>query len=916
MVRLFSLCLFFMLVNNYVSHAQLDLSSKIDSIETLKDNKQKVKYYTILLQTQDTTKRSNTILKLYDKLSRAYSEQEDYESAVIFFKKLVQKEENKPDINLAILNTYRHRLADSYLNLGNYKDYVNTLDKIIKDNGDDKGTYDAFQKLAYVEIDNGDYDKALEYLNQGLSNKALCKTLENEIKLKLIIIMVYAEKYDSTFETITNNKDLHIARAHSERIENKFTSTSLRESALYDFYNNLAVIYHAYGESKKALVLYKKAKNFHFKHNNTYYAFKALMNIGIIYAEQKKIDEAKACFNTIIKQSNSPELKADVYDNMGYYLDTNNVEEKLPYFKKAINTSLNVPVAINENFKLPNLETIETSGNKQDILIYLIDLAQHEVKAYKQNSSSGYLKSALQTLTLIDKLVSLIRYETTSEQSKLFWIEKGVDSYMLAAEVSYLLNDTDKLFYFMEKNKALLLQESITTLQTRLESNIPNTILEREYALHYKRLDAYKNYQDNINNSKTQDNFVLQDKNYTVFMDSLQQHYPNYTKIKKQVDIADFKTVSANTNTCFIEYILNDTDGYGLLYCDNEVSIFKIKEVPTLQSQLITLKSYFTSPVLNANEKEDLQRKGQKVFSTLFPFPDAMNKLSGKHFTIIPDYTLETFPFEALSVSTEIPLKDSYFINNTEISYLQSFSAFKQIQQKQNTPEEKLLAIAPHTFTDQSLPELTGTKAIIDALTNYESSTILYETDATHVNFLKYRNNYEIIHLSTHAGTDTTQTPWIAFKDYNMSLNELYGLENQAELVVLDACETNTGALAIGEGTISLSRGFFFNGAQSVMASLWNVNEKSGNTVINQFYRELKNGVTKSKALQNSKTQYLENHEFSEALPYYWAAFTLTGSTKTIALSAKPPYILIFGSIGIVGLLAVALLWFRKRRIT
>ncbi len=907
------------ILNTYLLNAQVssNLLKTIDSIESLDTAKERIIKYESFLKQYDTTKHKKHIEILYGKVAVDYSQVKEYNKTIIYIKKALAIRESAKVKNLELINKERYRLALTYSKQDSLELEEDILNQIIKSDGDGLYTFKSYTKLSRIESNKGDFHKALEYLNSALANTNLCKKLDYEIKIKLLIITIYARKYQNIFHYKRNESDLNIVLNLQKDVEKKIKSSNIDEINIYAMYNNLAIIFYEFKKYNIALNLYSKSKAYYSKNNFKERELKTLMNIGNIYYKQKKIKKAANCFHKVIKETNDLRQKADAYDNMGYYLNSKVVKDKIPYFQKAINTSLNIPITINDAFNLPKLKTIEDSGNIQDILIYLIDLAQHQVKAYKQDNQKLYLKKALQTLSLVDKLVSLIRYETTSEQSKLFWIEKGVDSYMLAVEVSYLLNDTESAFYFMEKNKALLLQEKINTLQTRLSSNIPDAVLEQEYNLHYKRLEAYKNYQEDINNTKAQENFVLQDRNYNVFMDSLQQHFPNYTKIKKQVDIVDLKTATANTNTCFVEYILNDTDGYGLLYCDNEVSMFKIEDVPTLQNQLITLKSYFTNPVLDTTEKQDLQHTGQEVFNTLFPFPNAANKLSGKHLTIIPDYTLETFPFEALSVSSSTPLKDSYFLNNTEISYLQSFSAFKQIQQKQNAPEKKLLAIAPHTFADQSLPELTGTKAIIDSLSNYTSSTLLYETEATHANFLKYRNNYEVIHLSTHAGTDnSTKAPWIAFKDYNMTLNELYGLENQAELVVLDACETNTGKLAIGEGTISLSRGFFFNGAQSVMASLWNVNEKAGNTVISEFYKELQRGATKSKALQNSKIKYLKNHEFSEALPYYWAAFTLTGSTKTIELTTKLNYTLILGIVGLSTLLIVSFFWFRKRRIT
>lgn len=43
------------------------------------------------------------------------------------------------------------------------------------------------------------------------------------------------------------------------------------------------------------------------------------------------------------------------------------------------------------------------------------------------------------------------------------------------------------------------------------------------------------------------------------------------------------------------------------------------------------------------------------------------------------------------------------------------------------------------------------------------------------------------------------------------------------------------------------------------------------------FYKNLKNGDTKSLALTKAKRSYLKTHSLSEASPYYWASFILIG---------------------------------------
>ena len=189
----------------------------------------------------------------------------------------------------------------------------------------------------------------------------------------------------------------------------------------------------------------------------------------------------------------------------------------------------------------------------------------------------------------------------------------------------------------------------------------------------------------------------------------------------------------------------------------------------------------------------------------------------------------------------------------------------------------------------------------------------MQKTQAIKENFLKHKNDFEIIHLNTHGGLDSiSQTPWLAFYDSEITLYELYGLENQAELVVLDACKTDDGVHLSGEGIINLSRGFFFNGAQSVLASQWKVNEKAGNKILQTFYQELADGKSKSKALQLAKINYLQNHDQERTVPYYWATFKLTGSTDAVVqkswLNAKTLLIGIF----VLGCFCVCF-YFRKK---
>ena len=141
--------------------------------------------------------------------------------------------------------------------------------------------------------------------------------------------------------------------------------------------------------------------------------------------------------------------------------------------------------------------------------------------------------------------------------------------------------------------------------------------------------------------------------------------------------------------------------------------------------------------------------------------------------------------------------------------------------------------------------------------------------------------------------------------DYSL---KLYTYRNNADLVTLSACNTSLGEVAKGEGVLSLARGFFYSGSKSVVASLWEVNDKSTSEIMTSFYTNLKDGQTKSEAMNNAKRTYLSNHSLSEQSPYYWSSFILIGDAGAIDLSSNL-YLYLTTAIAIL----LVMLFFRKR---
>jgi CHAT domain-containing protein len=72
-------------------------------------------------------------------------------------------------------------------------------------------------------------------------------------------------------------------------------------------------------------------------------------------------------------------------------------------------------------------------------------------------------------------------------------------------------------------------------------------------------------------------------------------------------------------------------------------------------------------------------------------------------------------------------------------------------------------------------------------------------------------------------------------------------------------------------------------GVRSTLASLWSVEDESTSQLITEFYRQLKSGVGKAKALQIAQVKLIKakadpeiNDQYDH--PGFWASFILIGN--------------------------------------
>ena len=764
-----------------------------------------------------------------------------------------------------------------YLRLGRYEkareNFLAAL-KLYKQEGDPKGEAEVLYEVGLTFEKVGLFDQAAERYHQALS---IAKELDDSMLLAtgdlyLANVAWFQGNYQTAFQLLIQaDKKAEAADDPQLRIMVK---------------NTRGLIYWTLNDTDKGLLHLHDAVTLSQSSNIQTELASSLNNLGLIYRQRG--DHATALDYFQRAKTLDESLKSQWglgydYRNIGIsLLALERLEEAEVHFLKAEQISADIHNVINWVKALLELGNVNMALVRPDRALGYYDRAhelsqQYGIKEVEWRAAAGK--------------ATLLR-EQGKLSDALTWFTKGVE----VVEGMRAALKIDELRNSFQNNKLDLYRDIITLLITMNRTDDAFNFLERSRSRSF--IDLLGNQKLTFKNKGDQETWTRIDTLAST-LDSLKTELGSYEEPP-----ADLQKRFRNTKTLYDEAILEVKQQNPGLSSFVSVDPLNLKGVQQLLSPKVGLLTYFltndqlylwlvtkertlfqTVPV----KEEELTRlvtRYRQLVQHLEPVEDELQKLYAsliqpvepaiknlEYLGIIPDGPLHFLSFAALKHGP------AYLVDDIPLFYAPSASVFQfTFAKRQTSKNDKILAIGNPDLGnfnyDLPLAELEAQSI----KWNYPNMDILTGKKAAKEWVVNNISRYGIIHLAAHGefddGNPLLSSLWLASENpenRRLTVKEIFGLEINADLVTLSACQTGLGKLEAGE-LIGLNRAFIYAGTHALVSALWRVDDLSTSVLMKHFYR---NYVTANKAKSLRQAQLIVKKDFPH--PSYWAGFSLIG---------------------------------------
>lgn len=747
----------------------------------------------------------------------------------------------------------------------------------------------ASNKISKIYINEGDYQKALQYAN--FTTQLAEKIKDSEFFITSLQLGAEAlrnmGKYDEAEKKILKLINLD---------KNKLSENEL--ITLANIFADLAILSNKKGNTIMMKKYFKSAIESNKKANSDNGISIVYNNWGFLVSEKNDDILAQSLYEKAMAFVKNPFLKARILDNMSViYLRKKDFPKSLKTLNEAFATlKLNIG---NNIADVPDSKSIRNIKNKG----YLLELIENKgnvwLEYYKQVKNKEFLTNALKTYTTADKMIDIMRWEHSGEQSKVLWRDKTRKIYENAIETCFLLNLPEDAFCFFEKSRAVILNDKLKELGAKQLLSAADLKKETEVQ---QKLDETRKLVFENNSEENQRKLLTVETNQINFIKQLETQNPAYYQYKydtTSLKIADVRTKILAKNQSLVEYFIGNEAIYAIVITLENAKIYKIKDNLFTKNSLTLMNIMANEDSLNKNFTKYLSLSNQFYKKYIEP----LNIPKGR---VVVSSDGNIVPFSALSYSEKNAqwlLKDYIFSNTYSAKFLLKEKTKSTFQSK------SFLGVAPINFANNPIKLTNADVSLKRIAEQFSSPKLLLNKDANRQSFISQMADYQIVQLYTHAIANDTLSQ-LYFSDSTLKANEL--TTNKlvpTQLIVLSACQTAVGKDAKGEGVFSLARSFATLGIPSMLTTLWQVDNEATYQLTELFYKYLKQGLPKDEAINKAQNEYLTLNQSSKNLPNYWVGMILIGDSSPIASNNW------FVSILFGGLLFFVLgIWFWRKK--
>lgn len=759
----------------------------------------------------------------------------------------------------------------------------------------------AFEQKAFLFFQCGDFQESIETADQGIYE---ARKYDSRLDEALLLM----QKIQAELEL----NRLEDSEINSRKVIDIFTQ---EEGSYYlgNAYALLANVLSKKNQYSESIRYYKKAYEENVKLGKWSQSIRDLQDLGFLYhMGMKDGDAALKCYAKAIdlaKQKDDRFALAALYNNMGSVCHGKKQFKKaVDYFNRALR-SLSLQFSDTALLSLPSDEQIKRIGNDQIGMILLANKGEALLDYHQVNHKTDHLHAALNAFKKFDLAIDYMRWSQSGEQSKLYWRERTKKWYAMALEVCYLLNDPEQAFYFLEKSRAVLLNDRLNELNAK--TRLSEEDAAREHQLRIEALaaeqklslvEAATSEYENLYHQYTEARQMLEN-----FILALEVKYPVYYQYKYDRSVCSIETLRSkllNDNRAVVSYFNGPEAVYALVVTQDTLSLKRIPYPDGENTAMQMLAMTADRHALNQNFNQ-YRKWSAEFYNTLFK---PLGIRAG-YITILQDEYL--IPFDALVTNTEGP--PHFLLEDHVFSYAYSISSLlKGKRAGQVAP--RTLGVAPVVYN--TFPKQVSLQGADKAMENMKSGnsdvSLILRESATRQEFIRNLPAFTIVHLFSHASIgEKGDEPLLYLYDSTVKVSDLQTLGPlDTRLITLFACNTGTGKNISGEGTFSLARGFAAAGIPATITTLWEIDNMATYSLSSLFFQNVYNGMATDKALQQAKLDFIKSGDKAYELPYYWAASVLIGNPEQFEVQAESQYAFINKKFSLFVFAALILLTF------